>query len=88
MSGNKRKCLTITKKVKILTDIKKDIAAKYGIAPNSLSTIWEHRDSILQQDDTTNKAKRYRTCVYDKDDEAVLKKTRTYWIRSKHWMAG
>ena len=50
----KRKALTIDVKVKILAEVdamtmtKKDIAAKYGIPHNSLSTIIKNRDKVEQ----------------------------------------
>ncbi|KAK9718158.1 hypothetical protein QE152_g23349 [Popillia japonica] len=93
--SDKRKCLINTKNVKILKDVdtgikKKDIAVKYSIAPNSLSTISEHRNSILQQDDTTNKEKRYRTYQEQliKEEATKFSEKLGHWIRSKHWMAG
>lgn len=75
----KRKCLSIKDKSLILDEVdkgvkKKDIALKFGIPPNSLSTIIKNRDKITQNYDSLNlSSKRFKKCVYDDVDEAVLK---------------
>ncbi|XP_054708071.1 tigger transposable element-derived protein 4-like [Uloborus diversus] len=58
---------------------KKDVAAKYGIPANSVSTILKNKDSILSKagEVGNSNAKRVRLCVYDNVDQAVLK-----WIHS------
>ncbi|XP_054709229.1 tigger transposable element-derived protein 4-like [Uloborus diversus] len=81
---SKRKCLTIKEKISLLNDVesgikKKDVAAKYGIPANSVSTILKNKDSILSKagEVGNSNAKRVRLCVYDDVDQAVLK-----WIHS------
>ncbi|GBM31694.1 Tigger transposable element-derived protein 6 [Araneus ventricosus] len=56
---------------------KKDIALKFGIPPNSLSTIIKNCDKIQNHDSSNSCSKRLKTCVYEDVDEAVLK-----WIHT------
>jgi len=77
---SKRKCLSIKEKKLILDELdkgvkKKHIALKFGIPPNSLSTIIKNRDKIGNCESTNSK--RLKTCVYEDVDEAVLK-----WIQT------
>ncbi|GBN41822.1 Tigger transposable element-derived protein 4 [Araneus ventricosus] len=79
---SKRKCLTIKEKNLILHEVdkgvrKKDIASKFGIRPNTLSTIMKNRDRIQNYDSSNSFSKRLKTCVYEDVDEAVLK-----WIHT------
>ncbi|GFT27634.1 tigger transposable element-derived protein 4 [Nephila pilipes] len=61
---------------------KKDIALKFDITPNSLSTIIKNRDKLQNYDSSNSCSKRLRTCVYEDVDEAVLKRIHT--IRDKN----
>ncbi|GFW94902.1 tigger transposable element-derived protein 4 [Trichonephila clavipes] len=79
---SKRKCLSIKEKNGTLQEMdkgvkKKDIALKFGIPPNSLSTIIRNRDKLQNYDSLNSCSKRLRTLVYEDVDEAVLK-----WIRT------
>ncbi|GBO11469.1 Tigger transposable element-derived protein 6 [Araneus ventricosus] len=56
---------------------KKDTALKFGIPPNSLSTIIKNRDKIQNYDSTNSCSKRLKTCAYEDVDEAVFK-----WIHT------
>ncbi|GFS79164.1 tigger transposable element-derived protein 4 [Nephila pilipes] len=56
---------------------KKDIALKFDIPPNSLSTIIKNRDKLQNYDSSNSHSKRLKTCVYEDVDEAVLK-----WIHT------
>lgn len=79
MAG-KRKCLSLTDKIQILAEVdkgtkKKDIAARYGIPHNSLSTIIKDRESIVKKSDNlkaNDTRKRFKQCVYEEIDQAVL----------------
>ncbi|GBL96558.1 hypothetical protein AVEN_67946-1 [Araneus ventricosus] len=51
---------------------KMDIALKFGIPPNSLSTIIKNRDEIQNYDSSKSCSKRLKACVYEDVDEAVL----------------
>ncbi|GFV04828.1 hypothetical protein TNCV_5047921 [Trichonephila clavipes] len=52
----------------------KDIALKFDIPLNSLSTIIKKNRDMLQNDDSSNScSKCLRTCVYEDVDEVVLK---------------
>ncbi|GBN41780.1 Tigger transposable element-derived protein 6 [Araneus ventricosus] len=53
--------------------VKKDIALKFGIPPNSLSTIMKKCNKIQNYDSLNSCSKRLKTCVYEDVDEAVLK---------------
>ncbi|GBN63815.1 hypothetical protein AVEN_233736-1 [Araneus ventricosus] len=75
---SKQKCLTINEKNLILHEVgkgvrKKDIALKFGIPPNSLSTIMKNCDKIQNYDSSNSFSKCLKTCVYEDVDEAVLK---------------
>lgn len=79
---SKRRCLGIKEKLKVLEDVdsgikKKDVAIKYGIPANSLSTIIKNRESIFKQSevlaDCNTARKRIKSCLYEDVDEAVLK---------------
>ncbi|GBL83082.1 hypothetical protein AVEN_244088-1 [Araneus ventricosus] len=77
---SKRKCLGIKEKNLILHEVdkavkKKDIALKFGIPPNSLSTIIKNRDKIQNYDSSNSCSKRLEAWVYEDVDEAVLKWT-------------
>ncbi|GBO00602.1 hypothetical protein AVEN_252120-1 [Araneus ventricosus] len=79
---SKLKCLSIKEKNINLHEVdkgvkKKDIALKFGIPPNSLSTIIKNRDKIQNYDSSNSCSKRLKTCVYEYVDEAVLK-----WIHT------
>ncbi|GBL81979.1 Tigger transposable element-derived protein 4 [Araneus ventricosus] len=74
---SKRKCLSIKEKILILHEVdkgvkKKRIALKFGIPPNSLSTIIKNRDKIQNYDSSNSCSKRLKTCVYEDVDEEVL----------------
>ena len=51
---------------------KKDIALKFGIPPNSLSTIIKYHHKI-ENDTLTSCSKHLKTCAYKDVDAAVLK---------------
>ncbi|GBM47379.1 hypothetical protein AVEN_39929-1 [Araneus ventricosus] len=75
---SKRKSLSIRGKNLILREVdtgvrKMDIALKFGIPPNSLSTIIKNRDKIQNYDSPNSCSKRLKACVYENVDEAVLK---------------
>ncbi|GBN91938.1 hypothetical protein AVEN_166489-1 [Araneus ventricosus] len=75
---SKRKCFSIKEKNLILHEMdkgvkKSDMALKFGIPPNSLSTIIKNRDKIQNYDSSNSCSKRLKTCVYEDVDEAVLK---------------
>ncbi|GFT55754.1 tigger transposable element-derived protein 4 [Nephila pilipes] len=53
--------------------MKKDIALKFDISPNSLSAIIKNLDKLQNYDSSNSCSKRLRTCVYEDVDEAVLK---------------
>ncbi|GFW00172.1 tigger transposable element-derived protein 4 [Trichonephila clavipes] len=53
------------------------MALKFGIPPNSLSTIIRNRDKLHNYESSNSCSKRRRTCVYEYADEAVLK-----WIHT------
>ncbi|GBN57303.1 Tigger transposable element-derived protein 4 [Araneus ventricosus] len=79
---SKRKCLSSKEKNLILHEAdkgvkKKEIALKFGIPPNSLSSIIKNRDKIQNYDSSNSCSKRLKTCVYEDVDEAVLK-----WIHT------
>ncbi|GBM38612.1 Tigger transposable element-derived protein 6 [Araneus ventricosus] len=79
---SKRKCLSIKEKNLILHEVdegvkKKDIVLKFGIPPNSLSTVIKNRDKIQNYDSSNSCSKRLKTCVYEDVGEAVLK-----WIHT------
>ncbi|GBL78319.1 Tigger transposable element-derived protein 4 [Araneus ventricosus] len=79
---SKQKCLSIKEKNLILHEVdkgvkKKDIALKFGIPPNSLSTIIKNRDKIQNYDSSNSCSKSLKTCVYEDVGEAVLK-----WIHT------
>ncbi|GBO32158.1 hypothetical protein AVEN_159641-1, partial [Araneus ventricosus] len=78
---SKQKCLSIKGKKIILHQMdkgvkKKDIALKFGIPRNSLSTIIKNRDKIQNYDSSNFCSKSLKTCVYEDVDE-VLK-----WIHT------
>ncbi|GFS92845.1 transposable element Tcb2 transposase [Trichonephila clavipes] len=82
---SKHKRLSIKQNNLILQEVdkgvkKKDIALKFGIPPNSLSNITKNRDNLQNYDSLNSCLKRWRTCVYEDVDLAVLK-----WI---HTMGG
>ncbi|GFU45643.1 tigger transposable element-derived protein 4 [Nephila pilipes] len=82
---SKRNCLSIKEKHLILQEVdkgvkKKDIALKFDIPPNSLSTIIKNRDKLQNYDSSNSCSKRLRTHVYEDVDEAVLK-----WIHTKRY---
>ncbi|GBN18041.1 hypothetical protein AVEN_163680-1 [Araneus ventricosus] len=56
---------------------KKDVALKFGIPPNNLSTIIKNRDKIQNYDSSNSCSKRLKTCVYEDVDEIDLK-----WIHT------
>ncbi|GFS54188.1 tigger transposable element-derived protein 4 [Nephila pilipes] len=56
---------------------KMDIALKFDIPPNSLSTIIKNRGKLQNYDSSNSCSKRLRTCVYEDVDVAVLK-----WIHT------
>ncbi|GBL73537.1 Tigger transposable element-derived protein 4 [Araneus ventricosus] len=75
---SKRKCLSIKERKLILHEVdkgvkKKDIVLKFGIPPNSLSTIIKNRDNVQNYDSSNFSSKRLKTCVYENVDDAVLK---------------
>ncbi|GBM25690.1 Tigger transposable element-derived protein 4 [Araneus ventricosus] len=79
---SKRKCLSIKEKNLILHEVdkgvkKKDIALKFGILLNSLSTIIKNSDKMQNFDSLNSCSKRLKTCVYKDVDKAVLK-----WIHT------
>ncbi|GBM89230.1 Tigger transposable element-derived protein 6 [Araneus ventricosus] len=79
---SKRKCLSINEKNLFLHEVdkgvkKKDIALKFGIPPNSLSTIIKNCNKIQHYGSLNSCSKRLKTCVYEDVDEAVLK-----WIHT------
>ena len=51
---------------------KKDIALKFGISPNNLSTIIKNRHNI-EKDSSTSCSKRLKTCAYEDVSVSVLK---------------
>jgi hypothetical protein len=84
MSGTKRKSLSLDKKAEIILAVdgapsskkKKEIAADFGILPNTLSTILKNRSSILenqQQQLLDPHRKRFRTAKHPDVEEALLK---------------
>ncbi|GFT73473.1 tigger transposable element-derived protein 4 [Nephila pilipes] len=75
---SKRKCLSFKQKNLILQEVdkgvkKKDIALKFDILLNSLSTIIKNRDKLQNYVSSNSCSKRLRTRVYEDVDEAVLK---------------
>ncbi|GFW01256.1 tigger transposable element-derived protein 4 [Trichonephila clavipes] len=79
----KRKCLSIKQEKLILQEVdkcvmKKDIALKFGILPNRLSTVIKNRDTLQNYDSSNSCPKHIRPCVYENVDEAVSK-----WIHTK-----
>lgn len=55
---------------------KKDIALKFGIPSNTLSTILKSKDKLVERSknvDFSNKQKRIKTCVYADIDGAMIK---------------
>ncbi|GBM38509.1 hypothetical protein AVEN_24599-1 [Araneus ventricosus] len=79
---SKRKGLSIKEKILILHEMdkgvkKKDISLKFGIPPNSLSTIIKNRDEIQNYKSSNSCSKRLKTYVYEAVDETVLK-----WIHT------
>ena len=84
MSGIKRSSLSLDKKAEIIMAVdkappskkKKEIAADFGILPNTLSIILKNRSSILdnQQQQVLNpQRKRLRTAKHPDVEEALLK---------------
>ena len=84
MSGMKRNSISLDKKAEIIlavdkappTKKKKEIAADFGILPNTLSTILKNRSSILdnqQQQVLDPQRKRFRTAKHPDVEEALLK---------------
>lgn len=77
---SKRKILNVSDKIKIFEDVDaglriKDVTAKYGIAPNSVSTIIKMRTSILKSADMFENDERKRETLkalkYEDMDKAV-----------------
>lgn len=86
MSNRKLKCLSLQEKVELIKEVdkgvfkKKDIAAKFGIPANTLSTILKNREKLqdaISQHGSLKNRKRVKTCVYDDVDNAMLK-----WVSS------
>lgn len=75
----KRKCLTIGDKLKVLEAVdggtkQKNIAAKFGIAANTVSGIVKNREKLLKESEQWNSGrKRMRLCMHEDLDKAVLK---------------
>ncbi|GFX30543.1 tigger transposable element-derived protein 4 [Trichonephila clavipes] len=79
---SKRKCLSIKEKNLILQEVdkgvkKNNIVLKFGIPPNSLSTIIKNRDNLRNSSSTNSSSKGLRKCAYEDVDEAVLKRLHT-----------
>ncbi|GBN25011.1 hypothetical protein AVEN_108144-1, partial [Araneus ventricosus] len=72
---SKRKCLSIDEKNLILHEVdkgvkKKDIALKFDIPPNGLSTIIKkNRDKIQNYDSSNSCSKRLKACAYEDVNE-------------------
>jgi len=89
MSSAKRNLttLSVSDKIRLIEEIdrgikrKKVIASEFGIPPNTLSTIYKNRDKIRNKcsasDFVSDGRKRFKPCLYDDIDEAMLK-----WIKS------
>ncbi|XP_007670010.1 tigger transposable element-derived protein 4 [Ornithorhynchus anatinus] len=77
----KKKSLSIEEKVDIINAVesgkkKTDIAAKYGIKKNSLSSIMKNKDKVLEAFESFRfdpKRKRLRTAFYTDLEEALMK---------------
>ncbi|XP_019377766.1 PREDICTED: tigger transposable element-derived protein 4 [Gavialis gangeticus] len=77
----KKKSLSIEEKIDIISAVesgkkKADIAAKYGIKKNSLSSIMKNKDKVLEAFESLRfdpKRKRLRTAFYTDLEEALMK---------------
>ncbi|XP_029464162.1 tigger transposable element-derived protein 4 [Rhinatrema bivittatum] len=77
----KKKSLSIEEKINIISAVesgkkKADIAAKYGIKKNSLSSIMKNKDKILEAYESLRfdpKRKRLRTAFYTDLEEALMR---------------
>lgn len=75
-------CLSLEEKYLLISEVgkgakkKKDIAAQFGIPPNTLSTILKNKDALLEKmkdHGAGSKRKRLKTCHYDDIDDAMIK---------------
>ncbi|XP_071035288.1 major centromere autoantigen B-like [Parasteatoda tepidariorum] len=81
MSKRKLKTLNLEDKINLINDVDrnpnmkmKDIALKYGIPPNTLSTILKERENILKRYESTNPlSKRMKMCAFPQVESALLK---------------
>ncbi|XP_054706706.1 tigger transposable element-derived protein 4-like [Uloborus diversus] len=90
MSKRKLKILTIEEKVDLIKDVennptvkKKDLALKYGIPPNTLSTIMSNKEKILEHYETKGGSanlnrKKIKECTYTDIETALLKWLKNY----------
>ncbi|XP_013807065.1 tigger transposable element-derived protein 4 [Apteryx mantelli] len=80
-SGRKKKSISIEEKIDIINAVesgkkKADVAAKYGIKKNSLSSIMKNKDKVLEAFESLGfdpKRKRLRTAFYTDLEEALMK---------------
>uniref|UniRef100_A0A8D2MII9 Tigger transposable element derived 4 n=1 Tax=Zonotrichia albicollis TaxID=44394 RepID=A0A8D2MII9_ZONAL len=80
-STNTKKSITIEEKIDIISAVesgekKAEIAAKYGIKRNSLSSIMKNKEKVLEAFETLRfdpKRKRLRTAFYADLEEALMK---------------
>lgn len=81
MSKRKLKTLNLEDKVCLIKDVeknpnvkKKDIALKYGIPPNTLSTILKEKENILRRYESENPlSKRQKLCAFPEVESALFK---------------
>ena len=82
MSKRKLNTLTLAQKVKLIDEVeqnphlkKKDIASKYGIPPNTLSTILKDKETILRRNASSidPSSKRLKPCSYPDVESALFK---------------
>lgn len=91
MSKRKLITLTLEQKVNLILEVeknpnlkKKDVAAKYGIPPNTVSTILKDKQKILSRHGSgaDSSSKRAKTCAFPEVEQALLKWFETH--RSKN----
>lgn len=85
--SRKRKAITLETKYEIIQEVekgglpKKDVAAKFEILPNTLSTILKNKDDIVQNYESTGMSpsrKRHRSVPHETVDSALLE-----WFKEK-----
>nr|XP_009675396.1 PREDICTED: tigger transposable element-derived protein 4 [Struthio camelus australis] len=80
-AGRKKKSISIEEKIDIISAVesgkrKADVAAKYGIKKNSLSSIMKNKEKVLEAFESLGfdpKRKRLRTAFYTDLEEALMK---------------